>query len=929
MLKRSLVSITQDIGVVLCLGTVLNLGQVANAAPEHRSSFREFRAQNSGLDRRVARHMHRQLVRDDRRSSATTGSGALPNVIGTGTLIFDHSRVPRSREFARTTQLNNQGELVKLANGVHLDLGSQEKSIVLGQQLFSTVSAIDITVGGEKKTLTAGATVTAAEYIAVKQALSGIDQSIHINNSGQATSGEIDLSALTQRRDVMRAGSLVVPSSVTARADFSRRSDFRLLGDLSNFGTVEAIDNGRHRGGSIHAENISNHAGALINSTGNLTLLASSDLTNDGTITSAQNLTLEGNNITNTGTISARKNVTINTSHVKNTGLVSSQAGEISIEALPIVTALPLIIDNSNGTLSALNGAVNIHDSAYAGSQNTYLSGGNVLCLELNLNAGNGTINVNTDQLTGTVNTIGSAAHVTAATETLSIGKTCLTGDPTFYNTAGSIAINGSITVAEALTIVANGDINFNNGSDLIAANATQGFPINVIAGANFTTAGGANQGTLGPIPPTNNNNGGVTINGNSVTGGSINFNSSSGIDTFISTRPTGGNGTGASVLLVAFEGTSGTSGRINTGNPTFDRIFTGGKGNGSNGSVTIIAPKMNNAGVFLPAIDTSGGTGVGGNVSVFAAAPIANNVQYNSAGQLVVGKIVPSATITPNGEVRFVDTTVGQGTVTARGFVVTTAGNTQLTARRVDLEATGTILVLGDVTATSLFTASTAGSMVTEFGAVAGQVSSPISILTSTGSNIGGFGTEFLVTGGTVYADGATGVNIASTAGINIAGGSTTNGSFVVAANGNTTINGDIILGVGSMDISTTSGVLSASAVNLSTVVGNISLSNLAVDKSAKLLLTGTQITALGGPALGDVMLSVGAVGVPVAGKAPKKNVVIDIQSGGQIFFGTKGITTNAPTSNLAANNANIFFNNPINKKNIVLSGVSIAAGP
>ncbi len=936
MFKKRLVS-CHSLKLLVLIGLSVYPGQQAQAAHEQRVSFREFRSQNAGLERHFVRQMHRQLVQGGAQNSqrATASSVAQMNASERVRSSPEHLRGlgHRATNFGQSLHLNDRGRLVRLASGIDIDLSSQNKTIILGERLFTNGGTIEIEVGGEKKTLSAGSSVTAAEYIAVKQTLSGLNQSVVINTRGQATGGEINLSALTQRNDVMRAANLVIPSSVTAQADFTRGSDFRLIGDLNNFGTVEAIDNGRGRSGSIRAENISNNIGAVITSDGNLTLAANSNITNDGTISAAKNLTFQGKQFFNNGSVTAVKHVTINAASVKNGGTVLSQTGDISIDVPQTITDLPLIIDNANGTLSAASGAINLRSQSYAGGQDTYLNGGNLFCSELNLNSGNGTTDVNTNQLTGIVNSSGSATHVRAATDNLNLGKICLTGDPTFYNTAGSIAVNGSITVAEALTIVAAGDINFNNGADLIAANNTQGFPVNIIAGAAFSTTGGANQGTLGPIPPNNTNNGGVTITGASATGGAINFNSSVGVDTFISTRPAGGTGNGADVLLVAFGGSGGTSGRINTGNPTFDRIFTGGKVNGNNGNLTIIAPNLNNAGSFLPEINTTGGSGIGGNVTVTAAAPVANNANYNSLGNLVSGSITPSSTPAQNGQIRFVNVIAGQGTVTARGFLIQQSGNTSMSARRIDLDASttnGAINLFGNITATSLLTANASGAIATQFGATIGRINSPISVLTSLNNTVGTAGAPLSVSGGTVYADGALGVNIDSIGGINLAGGSTNNGAFVVAAHGNTTITGDILLGVGSMDISTTTGALSAGAVKLSTGIGNISLANLGVDKrNTKLVLNGTQITALGSPGLGDVTLSIGTFGAPVAGVAPKKNVNISLQSGGQIFYGAKGITTLAPLSSLTAKNATIVFNNPLNKKNLVLSGVTLVADP
>ncbi len=927
--RRKPLVINPRLGFLIFGSILLTSTPSAQAAHDGRTGFQEFLTTNAGMSRHMARRIYRDQFQD--RQPRSNWRAETPATVSNGTSISPSVNVqistPRQMRLEasnQSLQFNDHGHLVKLASGINLDLNSQDKNIVLGQNLFETMGSVEIQIGGSSKILSAGDHVTAAEYVAVKQVLNGATQSLALNTSGQATNGDVDLSSLTQKNDAIRADSLVVPVSVTAIGDFTRGSDFRLVGDLDNFGTVTALaSEGRAKHGLIHADNITNHSDARIASTVKLTLSADGTITNHGTITSTEDVTLVAGQINNDGNINSEKHVNVNASTVNNSGQVVTQSGNINVDVADVDSAL--IINNANGTLSALNGAINIRTESYSGNQDTRLNGGNVLSKYLNLNAGEGTIDVAANQLTGTVNTSGTAAHITAATDNLSIGSTCLTGDPTFFNTAGSIAIDGSITVAEALTIVATGNININNGSNLTAAGATQGFPITLIAGASFVNSGGANQTTLGPIPPNNTNNGGVTINGGSVTGGAINFNSSSGNDVVISTRPTGGTGNGANVTLVAFAGTGATSGRITTGVP-IDQIFTGGKGVGNNGSITMIASGLSNGGTFLPTLDTTGGKGAAGNITVTAADPVATNVSYNSAGILTAGNIIPSNGITGSGSINFVNTFAGNGTITAKANSVQVSGATDMTARRIDLSGAA-ISVFGDLVASSLFTANATGTLKTVFTGVAGSVTSPVSILTA-GNTIGTFGQEFVVHGGTIIADGAAGVAINSTQGITIAGGSTQTGAFIISANGDTNITGDVSIGNGSIDIHTAAGGLSASAVSLTTGNGNVSLANLGVSKSSKVTLIGTTLSALGATALGDITVSVGTPGGPVDGKAPKKNVNIDIQNAGQIFYG-KGITTLAPVSNLTANGANIFFNNPISRKNIVLSGVNLLAGP
>jgi adhesin HecA-like repeat protein len=931
---------------VLALGcAILSFGQAADAATENGVSFRDFRNQNAGVDRHALRQMfksERQSSIAERRLNAPAISGGAVNRVAgeRRSANIDLNRQIRTPDIVRQSlQQVGQNRLVRLSSGVDLDLGSSNATVILGEGLFSKTDSVQIKVGNESKTFTAGSHVTPAEYVAIKQVLTGSGQNLEITGNGTASGGQVDLSALDSGRGITRASSLVVPVGVTAVGDFSRGSDFRLSGDLSNFGTVEALNDGRgKRAGSFYANNISNQAGALISSQGDLIIAASSNLSNDGSITSDGSVTLSAKNLTNSGTVSAVRDVNLSAEAITNTGAITSISSNVNIDNPTIANSGTFIIDNRGGNISALNGAINVRTPQYTGAQNTYLVGGNLLSSELNLNAGGGSADVDVEELTGMVNSTGTAAHVTADTSVLNLGTICLTGDPTFYNTTGAIAINGNITVAEALTIVADSDINFNNGSDLTAGDVTQGYPITLIAGAKITaTAGGSDQTGLGPIPPANGNNGGVTINGGSTTGGSILFNSTANLGTTIFARSTGVlNVNGADVTLVAFQGTSPNSGRVNILFAGQDSILTGGKGVlGNNGSVTIIAPSQNNSGSSLPSIDTTGGSGAAGNITIALADPVANGTVYfaNGSRDTSTAAIVPSATLSTIGRVNFQNVTAGNGSlaVVGRTIGMTGASNT-VSARRIDLDASqsgGSISLLSNVVAGSLFSAIAQGAIHTSVGVNDGSLRSPVAILTSTLGVIGSSGDEFLITdGGTVFADAGAGVNIISGGGLAIAGGSVTAGNFVVQAAGNTSITGDISLGNGSVSISTTSGAFTVGDVNLSTSNGNITLANLGTNrKTSTLTLTGTDIKAFGAPALGDITLSVGAPTGTVAGRAPRKNVQVFTNGTGQIFFGKRGLTANAPTSVFQANDANIVINNALTTKNIVVSGVTLLA--
>ncbi len=87
--------------------------------------------------------------------------------------------------------------------GIALDLGSAVESITRGDKLFKNQDSVTTNVGGQEKTFGAGSKVTAAEYVAAKQALGGGQQAVTLDASGRAIGGEVDLSAMTSGNKTM------------------------------------------------------------------------------------------------------------------------------------------------------------------------------------------------------------------------------------------------------------------------------------------------------------------------------------------------------------------------------------------------------------------------------------------------------------------------------------------------------------------------------------------------------------------------------------------------------------------------------------------------------------------------------------------------------------------------------------------------------
>lgn len=618
----------------------------ANAEPHDRVTFREFRQQNEGIDRNAARRMFHQQFGRQSTNNPLQQVNQFQNVVTVGPdgqvvcgggNIDQHQRIREPRIRNISVQELSNGALARVNRGVDLDLSSADKNIVLGRSLFDAADggSVEINVGGKTSIVQAGSTVTAAEYVAVKQALNG-GQQVQIDRSGRATGGSIDLGSLTAGNDVMRASSLVIPENVTTSGDFGRGSDFRLTGALSNFGTVQVLSSDRAiRGGSIRANDISNHSGALISSTVDLRLDADRNLTNYGDILSTESLSLSaGGQLTNAGRIASNGDLNLNSSSITNRGVMSSSSANVNL-----ASPSDLSVNNYRGTISAVNGAINVRDAAYAGANNSYINGGDLFSRELNLNSGLGSANVNVNQLTGVVNSTGTASHVLASTDTLNVGNNCLTGDPTFYNTAGGIQIAGNIIVQEDLVFAAYGAISSVDNITIQAGDANKGYNITFISGASLTAVGGTSQPNVGPVTgsPPYPNSGAVTISNKAgKSGGGINL----GSNVLVSSRSTdtSSNRNGGNISLFAF----GKSSLIDLGGT---KLESGGQKLGTNGDIVVATggtSTKTQAGITLAGVDTTnqtgGAQGAGGKLTVVTAVPVVVNgktVTYDDKGAL------------------------------------------------------------------------------------------------------------------------------------------------------------------------------------------------------------------------------------------------------------------------------------------------------
>ncbi len=711
-------------------GTVCATAATAAGRGEDRVNFKEFREQNLGVDR----HAARQLFRESRIADSAKAGGRLEHArvqtIESFTPNIDFTTQIDRRLSSHTRQTNDLGNSIRLKNGLDLDLTSNAQNIVLGKNLFVDGSSVQIKTGNGTKTVEAGSHVTPAEYLAVKQILSGGTQTLTVDQSGRASGGSVELDSITSNSDKLRAANYVNASNVTTIGDFSKGSDFRLLGDLSNYGTVSAVSgNSNARSGAIRADDINNFKNATITSNVDLTLDASGTLINSGTINSSGALMLTASGaLSNSGTISAATNVDLGAANVNNRGTISSASGNVNLNGAPDAV---LQVNNRRGTISALSGAINLRDSSYNGSQNSYITGGDLFSKTYNMHAGQGTAYTNVGELTGKISQTGNAAHVVASTDLMRLGEVCLTGDPTFFNTAGSIVIDGDLTVAENLVVVASGNVTTADGVFVRAGNATDGFDITFIAGAAFTNSGGENRSELNG-GNTAGASGTVSLTGkSSKTGGSIILGSGSNVWTVSPGAPF--NGDSGDLQMFAFDGKGAdgiAAGMIDTTDAT---INTNGWGTGKNGNISLIA-----AGTKAPdgiplkvgKIWADEGTGNNADITLMTRSIIGSEkkalIVYDQNGVRTSTAFLKADKVNKKASLQI------NGTVDLRGTLSVMAGNDVLLNNTVTTSADAFFQAGHDIKVLDNYEINSTGSTVLRAGNSIGTATAPLRLITS-----------------------------------------------------------------------------------------------------------------------------------------------------------------------------------------------------
>lgn len=576
------------------------------------------------------------------------------------------------------------------SSGLEMDLTSTARNISAGQ--FVQNNTVQIRTGLQNTSVTQDSLLTAAEAMAVNQVLATGQQSLKLNRDGAAVGGSFTLGNSL----ASALAGLVIPRGVTA---LNLASELNLGGNLVNRGTLySALPVSSGNQSTISATNIYNNRSALITTMVpqevlaqltsaesfaenlSLALNASGEIVNAGTITSAGNLNLTATNIVNatssTSTASAlmqaAQNLNLTANNIANSGTLASLAGNLNLSSH---MSHDLAVNNSGGTMEALNGVMNVSSNGSAAEKlDVSFMGGNLRANQLNFRSLEGSVEVNVNDLVGRMNVDAGLAHVTAASENLTLGNMNLTGDPTFYNTNGSVTIDGSLVFSgEALAIVAKTNILSSTAGMIDTSSATtSGGTIMLVAGADFTVSPSntSSATTSGQNAGAGDSTNTIKIKGGTTAGGFIDLTGGTGAGggtdpitlTSASSSATVGDQNGGDIMIVAYGGTGANAGTINL--PTAPlAVQSSGAGTGVNGNITMIAGSttQNAYGINIGGLDATGGSGGGGVVSLNTAKPmitggggkvsILNGMLELGSGNFTPGKSTPTSVIL-NGDI-------------------------------------------------------------------------------------------------------------------------------------------------------------------------------------------------------------------------------------------------------------------------------------
>jgi len=888
-----------------------------------------------------------------------------------------------------------------ISNAFGLNLSSTSR--VIAADFNTTImvgghlGANDTVVGGTAMNIHSGQMLTAAQYAAAEQVIGGANQqTLVVTNSGKAGGGLLTL----EQGQTNSLSSLVVSRNVTvATVGYTSTNALNVTGTSKVFGTLDVLQSAANTGSTLDFGSLSvGRSGSVTDvlsnslitgltgassssnlfSSSSLNLNVINNVLNQGSINSSGALSIvAGGSISNIspsvsssgpGSNSGRGglhppvlnnglmqsaptlaaatmtgssvNLSSGTGNFTNTGLIAATGsnGNVLFNA---PSAQNIAVNNTGGTIQALQGAIGVRDPTYTGAANVTLTGGDYLSQQVNLSSGTGTANVNIGNVTGAINISAGAAHVQASTANLIIGNNEITGDPTYFNTAGAVTIGGNITTSgNDLAIVAQSNITSNGTYSISTGSASgNGGNITMLAGVNFTSSGGqiiqVNNDTTSTLSSFSANAAGGYIDLKGTIGGGSAITSLTSVSTAT-------NGSGGNISLIAFGGSGASAGMIAL--PSAVTVTSGGSGTGNNGSVTMIAGATSGTSITTGAITTTGGTGTGGNITLATATPTITGTPSITNGTLSGGSFTAGSTVGGG---------MSLGALTAGGSAGATVSATS-----------GGALTTGAITDNGVGTNGPGGTVTLTGGGVNGGNFQVAGAISATGAGTGSGGTinvtssnaaNLMTLGsatGNSYISGA----ISATAGGSGTGGAiniTNNGAGMTAAesigasgvavnltaNGTLTVNSAMIIGASGGN-SSTAVALNANTITLTgtlnagtgTVTLNPYLNTVAIDLGGPGTPGGLVLNSLGQITAGTLVVGASTYAgelaitnnINVAGSgAGKFNLTLNAGSGnianeGGIFT----ITTTGNTLSLNSTSGNI----GVNGMPILTSGATIS---
>lgn len=553
---------------------------------------------------------------------------------------------------------------------LNLDLTSPTVSITVGEKALGGAASQAINVGGSEKVVNVGDVVTAAEFVAVREAVTSGAQNLNLDAAGCAIGGTFSLANLGKTP----LGNLVVPSGVTAIGQAGRQA-LKIDGLLSADGALVGLLAGGKNRFNIRAGDVSVGVGGTITTIApanlaslvkeiskpvDLNIFSQKDILNAGAITASGVLSLAAlGRIINRlpggafpGTAAPVMHGMLGTNlfsgsgSFTNAGSIFSSLGNVTFNT---AIASNLVLNNVGGTIAAMEGLLRFRQPSFTAKELTEIVGGNLSAKAVDIWGGKGPVDLKVDEVAGVVNVEAGDAHLYSDGGTLTIGEMNLRGDPFFVNTSGNVHLTSNLVFTtnqlspadHDLLILAKGEITADPSVTLIDVSSStfRAGDVHIVAGFNATPNTG---GQINNNPEPFGSVFAITGGGGSTQGGDIILPNVQirAVSTSITPGTRGGN-----VTIVAREGDVNT-GKIEIGGiNTSSARFGGGK-------ITIWGGSSSDVHVCGP-LDTRGLTS-GGDVDIRGANPKvgSGNPQFDN-GTLVAGgfavddpNLAPSVTI-------------------------------------------------------------------------------------------------------------------------------------------------------------------------------------------------------------------------------------------------------------------------------------------